>query len=191
MSEYIESILRDNEQLVYRAKLHWIVALWPLLFVVLSVPVTALSRTAGLALLGQLWMGFASIWVAASVIDYLISEMAVTDQRIVGKVGFFKGKLIDTELSRIEEIVVTQGAVGRALGYGSLVVRARREPELRIHRLLDPERFRQMAVEQTSVNTPDGPSNDPRSQTGPAPLMRTLSEREEENRITERDRQCE
>jgi hypothetical protein len=157
LSGYMESILRDGEQVEYRTKLHWVVVLWPLLVVVLSVPVMALSRNAGLTVLGQLWMGFATIWVAASVINYLISELGVTDQRIIGKVGFFSGKLIDTDLSTIEEIRVPQGAVGRALGYGSLVVRARKEPELRIHRLLDPEQFRQMAEGQSSANAQDNP----------------------------------
>jgi hypothetical protein len=153
---YIESVLREGEEVVYHTKLHWVVVMWPLLVVLIAFPVMSLSRNIGLAALGQLWMGFASIWVAASVINYLISELAVTNERIIGKVGFFRGELIDRDLAAIEEISVTQGAVGRALGYGSVAVRTRTQPELRIQRVLEPDRFRQMAVEQSPANGRDG-----------------------------------
>jgi hypothetical protein len=90
------------------------------------------------------------------VINYLISELGVTDQRIIGKVGFLSGKLLDRDLATIEEIRVTHGALGRALGYGSLLVRARGKPELRIDSLLDPEQFRQAARGQSPENARDG-----------------------------------
>jgi uncharacterized membrane protein YdbT with pleckstrin-like domain len=139
-----------EQSLVYRAKLHWIVVVGPLLCVAVIAFIAAGSTHPQLAELMKIWMGIAVIWVAASVISYLISQLGVTEDRIFGKVGFLKGKLVEISLSDVKGISITQGAFGRVLGYGSLVIDRRNEPPARIGKIADPQRLRDAVSEKLS-----------------------------------------
>ncbi len=139
-----------EENVVYRAKLHWIVVVGPLLCVAIIALIAAGSTHPQLAALMKIWMGIAVIWVAASVISYLISELGVTEGRIFGKIGFLQGRLVEINLSDVKGISVTQGALGRVFGYGSLVIDRRNEPPARIGKIANPERLRDVVTEKLS-----------------------------------------
>jgi hypothetical protein len=146
-----DDVRTQEENLVYRAKLHWIVVVGPLLCVAVIALFAAGSTHPQLAALMKIWMGIAVIWVAAAVISYLISELGVTEGRIFGKVGFLKGKLVEINLSDVKGISITQDAFGRVFGYGSLVIDRRNEPPARIGKIADPERLRDVVADKLSA----------------------------------------
>lgn len=117
---FIEKNLMQNENVVYRTKMHWAVFIRPSIFLFLSL----LFSTGG----ESAW-GFAFLFFLASAVDgtgrlinYKTSEYGITDKRVIIKTGFIKRLSIEVLLGKIEGIIVNQGIFGRIFNYGSIVV---------------------------------------------------------------------
>ena len=52
-----------------------------------------------------------------------VTEMAVTNKRVIVKTGLAERRTTEILLSRIESVVVDEPAIGRILGYGTVIVR--------------------------------------------------------------------
>jgi uncharacterized membrane protein YdbT with pleckstrin-like domain len=55
-------------------------------------------------------------------IAYKSSEFAVTNKRVLIKVGFIRRHSLELLLQKVEGIGVDQGIVGRIFGYGTIIV---------------------------------------------------------------------
>ena len=62
------------------------------------------------------------LWLVNRIIVFSTSEFAVTNKRVLFKVGFIRRKSIEIMLSKMEMITVNQSISGRMLGYGTIVV---------------------------------------------------------------------
>jgi uncharacterized membrane protein YdbT with pleckstrin-like domain len=74
------------------------------------------------------WVGAASLVVAATffgvgLVRRNATEMAVTNKRVIVKSGVADRRTIELLLPRIESIAVEEPALGRLLGYGTVIVR--------------------------------------------------------------------
>ena len=74
------------------------------------------------------WAGVACIVAAAiffgvGLVRRNATEMAVTNKRVIVKSGLANRRTIELLLSRIEGIAVEEPALGRLLGYGTVIVR--------------------------------------------------------------------
>jgi uncharacterized membrane protein YdbT with pleckstrin-like domain len=74
------------------------------------------------------WVAAACIVVAAIVFGVGLirrnaTEMAVTNKRVIVKTGLADRRTIELLLTRIESIAVEEPAMGRLLGYGTVIVR--------------------------------------------------------------------
>jgi uncharacterized membrane protein YdbT with pleckstrin-like domain len=116
---YVEKNLLPNEQVTYRAKLHWIIFTTPVLVLVAAIV---------LAVVGAPW--FVSAVIAAVGILAFIppwlrsvsSEFAVTNKRVLIKVGLISRHSLELLLRQVEGIGVDQTLSGRILGYGTISV---------------------------------------------------------------------
>jgi|TARA_Y100000294_G_C8558681_1_gene338162 uncharacterized membrane protein YdbT with pleckstrin-like domain len=95
MRNYVQSNLSSGEQVVHESKLHWII------FVSLKAILTLFI---------------------APLIALSTSEFAITNKRIIIKVGLISRRTLEMNLSKIESVNVDQGILGRMLGYGTIVV---------------------------------------------------------------------
>jgi len=93
MGSYVQSNLIKDERVVYEARLHWIV------FVSLRAVLTLFI---------------------APLIQSLTSEFAITNKRIIIKVGFISRRTLEMNLGKVESINVDQSILGRILGYGTI-----------------------------------------------------------------------
>jgi uncharacterized membrane protein YdbT with pleckstrin-like domain len=119
---YLDDHLLAGEQIVYRARLHWIIFGTPIVVVLLGVALAIVLQLyqpdywyAGAAL-----AGVGLLLAISPAIRYTSSEFAVTDKRVLAKHGFIQRDSIETLLSKIEAIEVDQGIIGRVFGYGSV-----------------------------------------------------------------------
>jgi membrane protein YdbS with pleckstrin-like domain len=119
---YVDSQLLPGENVIYRSKLHWQVFLLPgffaciLLFASIGLFVTE-AKGVGLFLLV-----LAGFLVLVPFIKRANSEFAVTNKRIVVKLGFFTTRTVELLHSKVETISVNQGLLGKMLGFGDIVV---------------------------------------------------------------------
>jgi uncharacterized membrane protein YdbT with pleckstrin-like domain len=116
---YVDSNLLPNEHVTYRARLHRIIYLLPVcvLIVALAVALASGSWIAGgiLGLIGLLLL--VPPWIRS-----ISSEFAVTNKRVLVKVGLVRRHSLELLLQKVEGIGVDQGILGRILGYGTITV---------------------------------------------------------------------
>jgi uncharacterized membrane protein YdbT with pleckstrin-like domain len=73
------------------------------------------------------WINFISIRAFLSlfilpILDKWTSEYAITNKRVIIKVGLIRRRTIEMNISKIESINVDQTILGRILGYGDIAI---------------------------------------------------------------------
>ena len=137
---YVEKHLMPGEQIEYRANLHWLVFLLPIL---LFIPAIWLFSVGG-----EIAKGFALILIVGVLVTGLIavierrtSEFAVTNKRVLIKTGLIRRHSLETLLSKIEGIGVAQSILGRILGFGTIVISGTGGSKEPFHKIADPMMF--------------------------------------------------
>ena len=115
---YVESNLLPNEEINYRARLHRIIYLFPTcLFIAAVLVALAGGWIAGVVLAVIALVLFVPPWIRSAS-----SEFAITNKRVLIKVGLIRRHSLELLLSKVEGIGVDQGVLGRILGYGTITV---------------------------------------------------------------------
>lgn len=114
---YVDQNLLPNETVAYRAHLHWAIYIPGVVIATVGLFLLAASTGLGgfLIFVGALSLLFA--WIRVTT-----SEFAITDKRVVIKVGLIRRRSLELLLRQIETIGVEQGILGRILGYGVIVI---------------------------------------------------------------------
>lgn len=121
---YITRHLLPGEQVTYRTQLHWKLYVGPallVLLVLLPLAILALSSST------SQWLAIPPL-VAALVILLIpliqrkSSEFAVTNKRVIFKLGVLTTRSVELLLPKVEGIAVTQSMAGRIFGFGAIVV---------------------------------------------------------------------
>ena len=95
MGNYVQNNLSNGEQVVYEAKLHWII--FVSLKAILTLFISPLIRRA-------------------------TNEYAITNKRIIMKEGLISRRTVEMNLTKIESVQVNQGIFGRLIGYGTILI---------------------------------------------------------------------
>ena len=110
----------DGEAIKYRGKIHWVIYIWPAIWMVIGLMSFAGGRgsapVAVIFIVLALELAFRSYTIAST------SEFVITTKRVVMKTGCFRRNYTDVLLSKIESFNVNQGIFGRILNYGTLIV---------------------------------------------------------------------
>ena len=134
---YAEKHLIAGETVHYETRLHWIVMVGHALIaavltlvgaVALLVPASSLNSATTTYSGGLRWAGIgcllaAAIFFGIGLVRRNATEMAVTNKRVIVKSGLADRRTIELLLQRIESIAVEEPALGRILGYGTVIVR--------------------------------------------------------------------
>ena len=136
---YIDQHLLPGERVSYRATLSKAIFLWPALVALFGLwNLTFLPVTFLLGPVVALYVGCV----------YKYSEYAVTDKRVLVKLGVFRRRSIEILLSKIEGITVDQGIIGRMCGYGTVMVNGIGGTKEPFKMIADPFDFRRRVQEQ-------------------------------------------
>ncbi|MDX9976204.1 MAG: PH domain-containing protein [FCB group bacterium] len=81
------------------------------------------------------------------------NELAVTDQRVVIKVGWLWQKSAIMYLSRVEGVEVDQSLIGRFLGYGTAQVRGVGTEVFPVRYVINPREFRRAVFKAATAQT--------------------------------------
>jgi uncharacterized membrane protein YdbT with pleckstrin-like domain len=145
---YVDSNLLPNEHVTYRARLHRIIYLLPVcvLIVALGAAVASGSWIAGgvLGLIGLVML--VPPWIRS-----IGSEFAVTNKRVLVKVGLIRRHSLELLLQKVEGIGVDQGILGRILGYGTITVSGTGGTREAFRMIADPLEFRRQVQASLTV----------------------------------------
>lgn len=131
---YVDNVLVQNEKIIYRTKPNIIVFLTPIFILLLAVAVYIFGMNSSLGdypLFGKvhaydiaavILVAFGLYQLTISAIIFKTAEYALTNKRVIMKIGLFYRDAIEISLSKIESINMDQSILGRILGYGTIVV---------------------------------------------------------------------
>jgi uncharacterized membrane protein YdbT with pleckstrin-like domain len=125
---YVTSVLQPGEKIRHVTKIHWIMYVPGLVFIVLG----GAAYWMGVQPVSAYWL-----WVAVSLFLFACAavllfrawfqrwttEIAVTDRRIIYKKGFIRRQTTEMQLDKVESVDVNQSIMGRILDYGEIVIR--------------------------------------------------------------------
>jgi uncharacterized membrane protein YdbT with pleckstrin-like domain len=134
MASYVDKVLISGERVVYQARL----SLWPFAGWIL-VGVITLPILVGLIVLPWVWMRYAS------------TELAITNKRIIVKVGFIHRDTVELNLARVESLQVHQSLLGRMFDYGSILISGAGSPRAPVPGIARPLECRKFFMEATDA----------------------------------------
>jgi membrane protein YdbS with pleckstrin-like domain len=163
---YVDSNLVPGEKVIYETRLHWIVMLGHVIVgcLLLDLPAAVLiyyalsqngteTRDAHLMLGGGVALFICgALVILIGMVRRNATEMAVTNHRVVIKTGLIGRKTIEMLLNKVESIEVSETALGRMLGYGTIVIIGTGGTSDPFHKMAHPLEFRsqvQHQIEQT------------------------------------------
>ena len=130
---YAEKNLVPGENLVYRARYHWMIYRSSLLVLLLAVllalsavyawrvgPDARIARWTGVAALA--FGLIAGLMALVRRVRISADEFVVTNRRVIRKVGLISREIEQAPLDKIQDITVEQGGLGRLLGFGSVTL---------------------------------------------------------------------
>jgi uncharacterized membrane protein YdbT with pleckstrin-like domain len=147
MGSYVNKNLGPNESLVCEAKLHWILFLKPIFFILLAITLTVLlNKYLGEYGLYGLYVGCGLVMICiffflSRLIKRVCTEIALTNNRIIVKNGFIARSARDISLKKVEGIDIKQSIFGRIFNYGSMSVRGTGSGEVWYTRIANPYSF--------------------------------------------------
>ena len=130
MNKYIQQNMQFDEEIVLEPRIHWSVYvdsyfLFSIIFIVFCGVMHSMAPNLGgmekYFRQAEILVGFAALlkiiimWIRCSSV-----EMAVTNYRVIYKIGFFDIKREELENKRIEGVEVRQTLMGRILNYGDI-----------------------------------------------------------------------
>ena len=120
MGSYVNTSLIRDENVVYEAKNHWII------FISLK--------------------SFLTLFISP-LIENWTSEYAITNKRVIIKIGLISRKTLEMNLSKIESVNVDQSIFGRLLGYGAITIIGTGGTRETFSALANPIQFRRVFQE--------------------------------------------
>jgi hypothetical protein len=152
---HIERHLLPNERVVYRARLHRIALVLPSvlafffamgILAVFSVPDDGAGDMRPTMLGGYVIMfGLPALLLFMSFVS---TEFAVTNRRVIMKAGWLRRRTVETVLEKVEGVSGEESLLGRALGYGTIIVTGSGGTREAFRRIADHEQFRRVVQEQ-------------------------------------------
>jgi len=160
---YVEQHLIPGESIQYQTKLHWIVmaghTVIAILLALLAIAIPTVwasfaSKVKGHSIPGAVYFGALVCVVAAGALFFIgilrrnATEMAVTSKRVIVKTGIAELRTVEILLSRIESVAVDEPALGRLLGYGTVIVRGTGGTPETFEKIYHPLEFREQVQRQ-------------------------------------------
>jgi uncharacterized membrane protein YdbT with pleckstrin-like domain len=118
MGSYVDNNLSDGEQVVYRTRIHPIVFLPPALFILGGIGAGVIVNDQ----IGVIVLGMGVLMLIGAWVRQWSSEFAVTNRRVIVKVGFISRRTIEINLSKVESVEVNQDIFARMFNYGTILV---------------------------------------------------------------------
>lgn len=164
MGSYIGSVLMREEELIFAARLHWVIYFWGLVITIFGWALSfyGFDRILGNYVPFQLprWISSFNSYICLGIVIFGVllllfayikqqtTELAVTNRRVLAKFGIIRRDTHELFLDKVEGVNVIQTMMGRLLGYGSIHVKGTGGGMSPIDSIYYPEFFQRILLEQ-------------------------------------------
>jgi uncharacterized membrane protein YdbT with pleckstrin-like domain len=158
---YVDKNLMEGEKVAYATRLHWIVLVVPLVLCALfAAPGIALlvasadrssdpqASAQSMMIAGVALLVIAAVILVRGILTRNAVQMAVTNKRVIAKVGVITRRTVDMLLSRVESVGVEETVMGRMLGYGTVTLRGTGGTPESFNKIAHPLEFRTQVQQQ-------------------------------------------
>lgn len=166
---YVESVLLRGEELEYAGTLHWVIfvpgfgSTFLGAFLCLLTP-QLLNQTFLFGFVEEmrsyfLWTGVSFVlggvgMIAHAYLRFISTELAITNRRVIAKVGFISRNTFEVMLNRVEGANIDQTVWGRIFGFGSIFVHGTGGGITPIDHIDDPLTFKKELMTWVERNQP-------------------------------------
>ena len=129
-------------------RLHWVIFGRAILFAAVGFAILAIAREVVpqmkdvVEIAGGLALAFALLAFLQAVFRRSITELAVTDHRVIYKRGFLRRHTVEMNMDKVETVDVDQSVLGRLLGFGTIHVHGTGQGIENLNRVASPVRLR-------------------------------------------------
>jgi membrane protein YdbS with pleckstrin-like domain len=154
---YLEGLMGQKEKIIDKERQHWtVIARQLLLWCVVSVIILVLTAVLaiatpldGLALVLLLALVFPFWRIAVSILNWWNEQYVITNRRVIQLEGIINKHSIDSSLEKVNDVVLTQSAVGRMLNYGDVEILTASEMGVNLfRRIAHPVKFKTQMLNQ-------------------------------------------
>ena len=155
---YVESLLGRNERIVFVTRQHGIVLLGSLIGnLLLALVIVAIAialflvfpTAAPFTLLPLVLLVIPIVRFALRFLNWWNEQYIVTNRRVIQTEGLFNKHVIDSSLEKVNDVVLTQSAWGRMVGYGDVeILTASEFGANRFERIAGPVHFKTEMLDQ-------------------------------------------
>lgn len=147
---YVEQNLMNNEKIIYTAKIHKFIFVIPglcaLFFFLVGIKTPLLGVNTPLLEAG--WFALSLLFIVVPFINYKTSEFAVTNKRVILKVGFIARTSVEILLLKVEGVQVSQDILGRIFDFGTIRITGTGGTSEPFNNIAMPFQFRRSIQEQ-------------------------------------------
>ena len=148
---YVKGILQPHEEIKFVGSMHWVRYVPAIGLALVALAVYLVGQGAGNF---QGWFTVAALLVLAAALavgakawfENWITEIAVTNLRVIYKTGFINRHTTEMNMDKVESVIVDQTLLGRLLGYGTVHVRGVGEGIEHLHHIASPVALRNAIV---------------------------------------------
>lgn len=144
---YITKNLNKDEEILSDTKVHWIIFLNPFVIFSFILIATASLSPYGLHLLYFVLFAVGILW---GLVTYYTTEFALTNKRVIKKVGFIQRNIQELKLEKIESVEMSQSIVGRFLNFGTIYCKGVGATNFVIYNVDKPLKFKNEISEMIS-----------------------------------------
>ena len=128
---YVQKVLQPGEEVRYHASIHWIAYVHGTLWLAVAATVWMVAPVTwrdGYVVKAIMFVLFAGglFWLARAWFEWWITEIAVTDRRVIYKRGLISRTTSEMHMDKIESVNVEQSILGRILDFGEVTMRGHR-----------------------------------------------------------------
>ncbi|MEX2282011.1 MAG: PH domain-containing protein [Gemmatimonadota bacterium] len=148
---YVDDQLLPGEEIRHRAHLHKFIYVLPVLASLVLLAGATWALLNDLMIPGVVVLALAALPLLWAYVSFTSSEFAVTNKRVIIKVGWIQRRTLETILSKVEAIGVDQSIFGRMLGFGTITVTGTGGTKEPFPNIADPLDFRRHVQAQVSA----------------------------------------
>lgn len=129
---YLESLLATDETIQLAVHQHWVTLLRTIVLAVCGIAVLVLLAGLGTGLAGGYGTAMAivaglavlvpAVLLARDIARWSSKVFVITTRRVIEVEGVFNKRVSDSNLEKVNDLVMTQSALGRILGYGDIEI---------------------------------------------------------------------
>ena len=149
---YVEKNLMNNEEVVYKANMHWFIFVPSILIFIIGISLFFVEvgdqDAKAMFTLGGFIIIFIAFWsFIKALIQKVSTELAVTTKRVIAKIGFIRRNTVELNHSQVESFHVNQSILGRIFDFGTIIINGTGGGKTPIPNIDSPLEFRRNAME--------------------------------------------